>query len=104
MTLNREWLNHVAKAQGWEEIQSAESDSLNLPSTLRKLLLDDVQVKTRNLFEVAGRYQLQPIRLEKEYFQKMIERAKQENFGQHAAEVAEVNPLDYTEQLAKYYF
>jgi putative sterol carrier protein len=104
MTLNREWLSYVAAAQGWEEIVSAESDGLNLPATLRKLLLDDVQVKTRNLFEVAGRYQLQPIRLEKEYFQKLIERAKQENFGAPAPEIAEVNPLDYTEQLAKYYF
>jgi hypothetical protein len=104
MTLNREWLNYVAQAQGWEEIQSAEADGLNLPSTLRKLLIDDVQVKTRNLFEVAGRYQLQPIRLEKEYFQKLIERAKEENFGVHTPEIAEVNPLDYNEQLARYYF
>jgi len=103
MTLNREWLSHVAEAQGWEEIQSAESDNLTLPTTLRKLLLDDVQVKTRNLFEVAGRYQLLPVKLDKEYFQKLFDLAQKENFGSHV-ETAEVSPLDYTEQLAKYYF
>ncbi|MBU6451980.1 MAG: hypothetical protein KGS72_09405 [Cyanobacteria bacterium REEB67] len=104
MTLNREWLSYVAETQSWEEIQSVEADGLNLPLTLRKLLIDDVQVKTRNLFEVAGRYQLPPVRLDRNYFQKLIEHAKQENFGDPTHESEEVSPLDYTEQLAKYYF
>ena len=104
LTLNREWLSHVAEAEHWEEIQSVENDGLNLPNTLRKLLVDDVQVKTRNLFEVAGRYQLLPTRLDKEYFQKLIEHAQAENFGSPSTTEHEDSALDYSEQLAKIYF
>ena len=42
-TLNREWLSHLAEALGIKDINCAEQDSLNIPNTLRKLLLDDVQ-------------------------------------------------------------
>ncbi len=104
MTLNREWLAHLAQSLNCPEIQCAEQDGLNLPSTLRKLLLDDVQVKTRNLFEVAGRYQILPVRLDKDYFDKLIKAAKSHNWGEHVAVVEEPSSLDYSEQLAHYYF
>ncbi len=104
MTLNREWLTHLAESLNCQEIICSEQDGLNLPGTLRKLLLDDVQVKTRNLFEVAGRYQMPPMRLDKDYFDKMIQSGKSHNWGEHVALIDEPSVLDYSEQLAHYYF
>ncbi len=103
-TLNREWLTHLAESLNCQEIKCSEQDGLNLPGTLRKLLLDNVQVKTRNLFEVAGRYQMPPMRLDKDYFDKMIQSGKSHNWGEHVTVIDEPSVLDYSEQLAHYYF
>jgi hypothetical protein len=103
-TLNREWLSHLAEALGIKDINCAEQDSLNIPNTLRKLLLDDVQVKTRNLYEVAGRYHLLPVRLDRDYFEKLIDCGRKHNWGEVVPTTVEPPVLDYSEQMAHYYF
>jgi hypothetical protein len=100
--LNQEWLQYLARAAGLEEVIAGEGDDLNLPGTLRKMLLDNVQVKTRNLFEVAGRYQLPPVRLDQEYFEKVLRSGKIRQWGSPAAREPKV--LGFSERLAQYYF
>jgi len=81
-TLNREWLQYLAQALDLKEIiPMREKDDLHLPLVLRKLLLDNVQVKTRKLFEVVGRYQLRPERLDQNYFAKVVEAGRRKNWG-----------------------
>ncbi|MBK9203106.1 MAG: SCP2 sterol-binding domain-containing protein [Candidatus Obscuribacter sp.] len=104
MTLNREWLNHLGQTLGVEELIAAEPDGLNLSNTMRKLLLDDVQVKTRNLFEVSGRYQLLPVRLDREYLQKLLLYAQEHHWGEPQNPYVEDSGLDYSEKVAHYYF
>lgn len=103
-TLNREWLSHLAAALKVDEIAAAEADTLNLPGTLRKLLSDEVQVKTRNLFEVSGRHQLLPVRLDQAYFAKVLQFAREANWGENQPPVPEETGLDYSERVARYYF
>jgi len=101
-TLNREWLHYLGRSLGLGEIVAAENDSFNLPSVLRKLLLDDIQVKTRNLFEVAGRYQLPPVKLDDDYFDKVVEAGRQKAWG--ASSTPESHSLPFSQRLASYYF
>ncbi len=102
-TLNREWLQHLAQALELKEIvPTHQKDDLNLPLVLKKLLLDNVQVKTRNLFEVAGRYQLRPEKLNQEYFAKIVQAGREKNWGRHR--IAAPAQLDFTPDLANYYF
>lgn len=103
MTLNREWLSHAAQSLGLVEVAPSETDSLNLPSTLRKLLEDNVQIKTRNLFEVAGRYHLTPVICDKDYFEKVVKSANSKNWG-HASGADDGHTVTFAEKLAKYYF
>ncbi len=104
VTLNREWLTSLAQALGKEDVQSAESDDLNLPGVLRKSLLDNLQIRTRNLFEVASRYQLSPVRLDKEYFQRVLKVAEGRRWGAPPAGAAKPEPLNFSERLAQFYF
>ena len=102
-TLNREWLQYLARALQLKEIVSTnQKDHLNLPLVLRKLLQDNVQVKTRNLFEVAGRYQLRAEKLDQEYFAKIVQAGRQKNWGNHQVVV----PVQaaFTPDIANYYF
>jgi SCP-2 sterol transfer family len=82
--LNQEWLQHLAKALGRKKATSADSDSFNLPTFLRKALNDNVLVTTRGLFEVAGRYQTGPLALDDEYFQKVLNFGQERNWGKVA--------------------
>ncbi|HEY9772320.1 MAG TPA: hypothetical protein V6C81_00770 [Planktothrix sp.] len=101
-SLNQEWLQFVARSAGLKESVPNGGDSLNIPSTLRKMLLDTVQVKTRNLFEVAGRYQLPPVRMDQEYFDKVLRAGKHKRWGRPS--VPEKKVLGFSERLAQYYF
>lgn len=101
-SLNREWLHHLAQSLGLDEIVQAEKDSLNLPAVMRRLLLDDVQIKTRNLFEVAGRYQLAPIKFDKEYFDKIVQAGRSKHWGQGKPPVS--SSFQFSQRLAAYYF
>ena len=102
-TLNREWINHLGKALGLKEIVQSDKDSFNLPTPLRKLLLDDVQVKTRNLFEVAGRYQLAPVKFDREYFEKIVRAGRAKHWGK-GTPPADTSPFRFSQKLAAYYF
>ena len=100
-TLNQEWLHYVAQAAGINEITASEGDDLNIPGTLRKMLSDSVQIKTRNLFEVAGRYQLPPVRLDQNYFEKIFRYGRQKQWGSALL----TNPRFWIlQRLAQYYF
>lgn len=101
-TLNREWLQYLAQALNLKEIVPTAKDNLQLPAPLKKLLLDNVQVKTRNLFEVAGRYQLQPDRLTEEYFSKIIQVGRQKNWGHNRAK--SLSGQTKPDDLVAYYF
>ncbi len=101
-TLNREWLQYLAQALNLKEIVPVTKDNLQLPWALRKLLLDNVQVKTRNLFEVAGRYQLQPEKLTEEYFAKIIQVGRQKNWGNNRIKSA--SAMTISTDLMSYYF
>lgn len=99
--LNREWVHHMAKALGYADVEVADQDPLTLPGILRKMLKDAVHVKTRNLFEVSGRYQYAPTLLDAAYFEKLLSFGKCENWGRlmPAAE-----PVTYSQDLARAYF
>ncbi|HEY9712042.1 MAG TPA: hypothetical protein V6C72_01155, partial [Chroococcales cyanobacterium] len=73
-----------------------------LPGTLRKVLQDSIQVKKRNLFEVSGRYQLPPVNLDKEYFEKVLRFGRQKHWG--SPPTRETKVLGFSERLAQYYF
>ncbi len=104
VTLNREWLTALANALGAAEVNPVESDGLNLPNALRKLLLDNVQVRTRNLFEVASRYQLTPIHFDKDYFERVLQFAQSKHWGAPPIGEGKPQPLNFSERLAQFYF
>ena len=101
-TLNREWLHYLAQALKLKEIVPVTKDNLQLPIILKKLLMDNVQVKTRNLFEVAGRYQLRLDKLAQEYFAKIIQESRQKNWGINKPVSTQLPVL--SDDLATYYF
>ena len=104
VTLNREWLQSLAQALGFQEVQAVENDGLNLTGVLRKLLVDDIQIRTRNLFEVAGRYQLTPVRFDKEYFKRTLDFANKKFWGGSAPVEPKRQALNFSERLAQFYF
>lgn len=101
--LNREWLQHLASTLGYADIEPAANDNYNLPGVFRRLLTDNISVRTRNLFEVAARYQQAPVKLEQEYFQKLIDFGIAGNWGRFRSQ-AQTPELFYSEQLACNYF
>ncbi len=101
--LNREWLQYLAQALDLKEITTTNHrDNLHLPLVLRKLLLDNVQVKTRNLFEMVGRYQLRTEKLDQHYFARVIETGRQKNWGRR--KISLPARLNFSSDLAHYYF
>jgi hypothetical protein len=104
VTLNGEWLHSLAQALGFQDVQAVENDGLNLPSVLRKLLADDIQISTRNLFEVAHRYQLTPVKFDKEYFKRTLDVAQEKFWGGTAPSESKRENLNFSERLAQFYF
>jgi hypothetical protein len=100
--LNREWVQHLAQALGYNDVEAAAEDPLTLPGILRKMLKDAVQVKTRNLFEVAGRYQHTPTLLDSAYFDRLIAFGKTENWGHTVT--AKPQEISFSPELARTYF
>lgn len=100
--LNREWLHQLAEAAGYKDVSQVDKDSLSISGAMRKLLTDSVQVKTRNLFEVAARYQMPHMRVDKDYFVKLLRVARSQNWGQ-PSKGTKKEPT-FSEKLATYYF
>ena len=103
-TLNQEWLQHLAKAMGLKKAAGATADGFNLPGFLRKALIDNVLVKSRNLFEVAGRYQQTPLVLDEDYFFRVLNVCHLENWGKIEQKNGKHNPEPFNDQLAREYF
>lgn len=102
--LNREWVLALANAIGLDQAKKVERDNFELPKTLRQLIQDNVQVKTRNLFELAGRYQQQPIVLDSQYFEKQIAFGVDQNWGRAGDKESKNAQTPVTRELAEYYF
>lgn len=100
-TLNQEWMQELAKALALDTVHAADKDGLSLPATLRSMLADNIQVKTRNLFEVLGRYQQAPMVLSSDYFAKVLQQATQHNWGQLRPTLPEA---PFSSKKAKAYF
>lgn len=88
-TLSQEWMHDLAHGLGVQSIVSVEKDNLNLPSTLRPILSDHLNIKTRNLFELLGRHQQTPMNVSPDYFKKVIDYAVSNNWGQTRAAAPE---------------
>ncbi|SRR5579875_520764 len=101
--LNREWVGYLASAAGYGGVQVADTDEWSLPGILRRLIKDDLNVKTRNLFEVSGRYHFTPTRLDEAYFRRLIDYGNAENWGKLSPEAAP-EVLSYSQEFARSYF
>lgn len=99
--LNQEWLQDLSSALGFKQIKAAEKDNLNLPGTIRSMLCDNIQVKSRNLFELMGRHQQSPIMISADYFKKVIDFAAAANWGELRKVETE---LPFSAEAAKAYF
>lgn len=100
--LNREWVHYLGQAVGYSEVEPVQHDNLSLPGILRKMLNDSVTVKTRNMFEVAGRYQYTPTLLDRSYFERLITFGQKENWGKI---ITGCEPgMTFSQALARAYF
>jgi hypothetical protein len=102
--LNQEWVESLGLALNYPKAESAVADPYRLPSIVRHLLLDEVQVSTRNLFELLGRYQITPAAIDKTYFEKQIRYGRTNNWG-HSFPVDKkrLEPT-FSEEFAHHYF
>ncbi len=101
-TLNREWIDCAARALGYQEVESVESDTFALPGILKKMLADNILVKTRNLFEVTGRYHIYPTKLDQSYFEQLLTAARADNWGKPLPE--EESLPEFSHEIAEEYF
>ncbi|MDZ4834147.1 MAG: SCP2 sterol-binding domain-containing protein [Candidatus Melainabacteria bacterium] len=102
--LNMEWIKSVGKGLG-VNIRDDDEDRLNVNPVLRKLLTDNVQVKNRNLFEVAGRYHIPPVQIDEAYFQQIMAKAEGKSWGETPApEPKKPTGVSYSDRLARFYF
>ena len=107
-SLNREWLAHLASVLEIEEVVSSTEQDLEISNTVTKLLTDNIQVTTRNLFEAAGRYHIPPVKIDSAYFGKVIDAVIPEknltsNENQKEKE-KQKNRIVNVEKLTKLYF
>ncbi len=79
--LNEEWVNNLAHSIGFSKVVKSEYDSLEINSTVRKFLNENVQIKMRNLYEVIGRYKPNQNALDENYFHKVLTYADKSNWG-----------------------
>lgn len=100
-TLNQEWMQELARSLEIDAIQVSDKDNLILPNTLRAILNDNIHIKTRNLFEVMGKYQQAPMTLPSEYFSKVLSYAAENNWGQ--SRLATPEPPFSTDKAREYF-
>jgi hypothetical protein len=107
--LNMEWIKSVGKSLG-VTIRDDDEDRLSVNPVLRKLLTDNMQVKNRNLFEVAGRYHIPPVHIDEAYFERILSRAAGKEWGDSNAaaeerkKAATAAGVSYSDKLARFYF
>lgn len=101
--LNMEWIKSVGKALD-VTIRDDDEDRLEVNPVLRKLLTDNVQVKNRNLFEVAGRYHIPPVQIDEAYFQRILSKADGKSWGETPVEKKQTTGISYSDRLARFYF
>lgn len=103
--LNMEWIKSVGKALD-VTIRDDDEDRLNVNPILKKLLNDNVHVKNRNLFEVAGRYHIPPVQIDEAYFQRILSIADDKSWGETPVEQKKETAAasSYSERLARFYF
>jgi hypothetical protein len=100
--LNMEWIKSVGKSLD-VSVRDDDEDRLNVDPVLRKLLTDNVQVKNRNLFELAGRYHIPPVPIDEAYFERILSKADTKDWG-GTAEKKKAVGVSYSDRLARFYF
>lgn len=103
-TLNREWVRDLASVLGCNKSNPAEDNAVGFPTVLRTMLTDNILVKTRNLFEVMGRYQQTPTILDVAYFERTLHAARDENWGRPITACQLKQDFQFSDQLATDYF
>jgi hypothetical protein len=99
--LGQEWMQELGRAMGLEIVHVNDKDNLQLPGTLRSILKSNMQVKTRNLFEVLGKYHQAPMALPGDYFNKIIDFAEKNNWGQNKPQQTRA---PFSQEKAREYF
>lgn len=103
-SLNQEWVNHLGQALNLSEITKSEESSVELSQTITKLLKDKVQVESKSLYALSGKYHIPPVITDKDYFSKVIESAKETFQKESIKKDSEIGrKIDY-EKLVKLYF
>lgn len=77
-TINKKWVQNLAKALRFLSIENAENDALALPATLREMLKQSIQVKSHDLFV---RYQQRAPAFTSDYFVRILQFAVAHNWG-----------------------
>ncbi len=103
-TLNREWVEHLAAALGYNSTAVTKEDSLSLPAVLRKMLRDEIMIRTRNLFEVVGRHHFVAKRMDREYFGRLVAYGRKMQWGRPEKRRLKVKELSFSDELAHDYF
>lgn len=103
-TLNREWVRDLVSVLGCSKSAPAEDNQVGFPTVLRTMLTDNILVKTRNLFEVMGRYQQTPTILDVVYFERMLAAAREENWGRPVTACQLKQDFQFSDQLVRDYF
>lgn len=103
-TLNREWVRDLVSVLGLSKSHPSEDNAVGFPTVLRTMLTDNILVKTRNLFEVMGRYQQTPTILDVVYFERMLSSAKAENWGRPVTACQLKQDIQFSDQIVNDYF
>lgn len=103
-TLNREWVRDLSSVLGCNKTNPAEDNAVGFPTVLRTMLTENILVKTRNLFEVMGRYQQTPTILDVAYFERTLKAAEEENWGRPITACQLKQDFLFSDQLVLDYF
>jgi hypothetical protein len=103
-TLNREWVRDLVSVLGCSKSAPSEDNPVGFPTVLRTMLTDNILVKTRNLFEVMGRYQQTPTILDVVYFERMLGAAREENWGRPVTACQLKQDYQFSDHLVRDYF
>lgn len=103
-TLNREWVAHLCSVFGIDNIEESNEGDLNLSPTITKLLKDKVQVTSKNLYALAGKYHIPPVITDPAYFKKLVDNASDEFLDVANEKAGKKDKSINYEKLIKLYF